>query len=574
MVAMQRAQAPRPLPPDVAERMINVPLHMHDAANGTSPIRQKLERPLWILALVVALVLLIACSNVANLLIARAAARRREMALRISIGAGRARLVQQVLIESALLAMAACLLGVALAIWITPLIVPQLGVSRDPVRLALGLDWRLFGFLAIVCTSATLIFGLGPAAHVSAVTPQDALKTADTHQTARRGLARLLVAAQVGFCFVVLFVAGLFLMTFRHLTTEDLGFRPDKLVLIQGGAKDLAGNGEAARNTWLQLQDRLRQLPGVEDMSYSAWSLFSDTGWSGSVRVEGKPFDPIDTYFLSVSPRFVSTMGMRLIAGREFQPDDLLRTPASAAIVNQTFAQRHFPGQNPIGHRFQTINDRQPAMHEIVGVVQDAHYDNIRDAVSPTAYFPLNPPDGLGWATMEVRTTIDPTALIDSVRREARQVHPSFRVGQVTLQSTLVADSVLRERLLACLSGFFAIVAMLLAAIGLYGVLSYSVVQRTREIGIRVALGAQRRALVRLVVADALWLIAIGLIGGLAGGWLLTRSVASLLYQVRPSDAISLILPIASLLLATVLAALPPALRATRVDPLVALRYE
>lgn len=568
------ANAPRPPSPEQIARLIKTPLHVHDAANGPSALREKLQRPLWILALVVALVLLIACSNVANLLIARATARQREMALRISIGAGRGRLVQQVLIESALLAIAACVLGAALAFWSTPFIVQQLGASRDPVRLALGFDWRVLLFLGLVCSAATLMFGVAPALHVSAVAPQDALKSGDGRQSARRGLARLLVAAQVGFCFVVLFIAGLFLLTFQRLVTEDLGFRQGNLVLLGVGAKEVAHTAEGARAAWQQLQDRVRQVAGVEDASYSNWSLFSGAGWSGSIHVEGRPDDPMDAYFLAISPRFVSTMGMRLIAGRELEPADLRVNDSPATVVNQTFATRYFPGQDAVGKRFQTINDNKPAAREIVGVVQDARYDSVREPVPATAYFPLQSASGLTGGTLEVRTSIDPAVLIEMLRREARLAHPAFRLGEATLQSTLVSDTVNRERLLAWLSGFFAIVAILLAAIGLYGVLSYTVLQRTREIGIRIALGARRGGLVRLVVADVLWLIAIGLTGGLAGGWLLTRSLTGLLYQVQPSDAISLMIPIACLLLSTAVAALPPALRAMRVDPLIALRYE
>jgi predicted permease len=345
-------------------------------------------------------------------------------------------------------------------------------------------------------------------------------------------------------------------------------------VLIEMSSKDLPGPAEQRNQTWVRLQEQLRQRPGIEEVSCSEWSLFGDTGWSGRVHVDGRPDDQVETYFLSISPRFVSTMGMRLIAGREISQTDLLTKPSPVVIVNQTFAQRNFPGQNAVGQHFQTMNNGKTRTREIIGVVADARYDSLREPVPPTAYFPQQPADGLTGATLEVRTTMEPAVLVEMLRREARLVHPALRVGRATRQSTLVADTLIRERLLAWLSGFFAVVAMLLAAIGLYGVLSYTVLQRTKEIGIRVALGAQRGALMRLVVADVLWLIGLGLLAGLAGGWLLTRSLTGLLYQVQPSDTISLALPIVSLLLAATLAALPPARRATRVDPLIALRYE
>lgn len=587
------------------EQFLKAPLLVRSAANGPSSLRKDFERPLWILAIVVALVLLMACANVANLLIARAAVREREMALRMSIGAGRARLVQQVLIESSLLAMAACVLGALFAIWAAPLIVRMLATSTDPVRLVLQIDWRLLGFLSLLCAATTIAFGAVPALRASAVAPQEVLSRGGAggvggggRHTARHGLGRWLVAAQVAFCFVVLFLAGLFLLTFRHLTTERLGFDQDNLVLIDVGAKQLAQTPDQGRAAWLQLQDQLRERPGISAVSFSAWSLFAGGGWSASVRVEGRPVDPMDAYLLSVSPRFCETMGIRLIGGREFRPQDGVWRDVNAnaptprpAIVNEAFVRRYLPQftdplTRALGQRFSFVNGRQLTPQEIVGVVQDARYYSVRDEIPPTAYLPLAPSQGLTDATLEVRTQLAPAVLAELVRSEMAIVHTAFRVREVTLQSTRVGDTLIRERLLALLSGFFAVLAMLLAVVGLYGILSFIVVSRTNEIGIRIALGAQQRAVVRLVVSDVLMVVGVGLAAGLAAGLLLARSLtsvsagagpgkaASLLYHVAPSDALSLAAPIVCLLLATALAAFPPALRAARVDPLVALRHD
>ncbi len=587
------------------EQFLKTPLLVRSAANGPSSLRQDFQRPLWILAIVVALVLLMACANVANLLIARAAARQREMALRISIGAGRARLVQQVLIESSLLAMAACVLGALFAIWAAPVIVRMLAPSNDPVRLVLRIDWRLLGFLSLLCAGTTIAFGAVPALRASAVAPQEVLSRGGAggvggggRHTARHGLGRWLVAAQVAFCFVVLFLAGLFLLTFRHLTTERLGFDQDNLVLIGAGAKELAQTTDHGRAAWLQLQEQLRERPGIGAVSFSAWSLFAGGGWSASVRVEGRPVDPIDAYLLSVSPRFFETMGIRLIGGREFTAQDGAWRDRNddaprPAIVNEAFVRRYFPQVTEpltrvLGQRFAFSNGRQLIPQEIVGVVQDARYYSVRDEIPATAYLPLAPSDGLTEATVEVRTHLAPAVLAELVRSEMARVHPAFRVREVTLQSTRVADTLIRERLLALLSGFFALLAMLLAIVGLYGILTFIVVSRTNEIGIRIALGARQRAVVRLVLSDVLMLIGVGLAAGLVAGLLLARSLASasagaaagagasasLLYHVEPSDAFSLAAPIVCLLLATALAAFPPALRAARVDPLVALRHD
>jgi predicted permease len=580
------------------EQFVKTPLRVRSAANGPSSLRDEFERPLWILAIVVGLVLLIACANVANLLIARAAARQREMALRLSIGAGRARLIQQVLIESSLLAIAACVLGALFAIWSAPLIVRLLAPSNEPVRLALALNWRLLGFLTLVCAGTTIGFGVVPAMQASAVAPQDVHKRGeggDGKHTARRGLGRALVAAQVAFCFIVLFLAGLFLLTFRHLTSEHLGFEQDNVVLIDVEAKELAQTQaqtqtqDSGRAAWLQLQEQLRQQPGIEAVSFSAWSLFAGGGWSSSIRVEGQPVEPRESYMLAVSPRFFETMQIRLIDGRDFNAHDgeardgaehaaavAAVALAQPAIVNEAFARRYFAGQRVIGQRFSMGQNNRPETKEIVGLVQDARYYRVRDEVPPTAYVPLAPSQGQGLtsATLEVRTPLEPAVVAEIAPRAMRQVHPAFRMREVTTQATRVADTLIRERLLALLSGFFALVAIVLAAVGLYGVLSYIVVSRTKEIGIRVALGAQRRAVIRLVVADVLLLVMIGLTAGLAAGLMLTRYLTSLLYQVQPSDTMSLAAPIACLLLSTALAAFPPALRATRVDPLVALRHE
>jgi predicted permease len=571
------------------KQFVETPLYVRSAANGPSTLRQDFERPLWILATLVALVLLIACANVANLLIARAVVRQREMALRISIGAGRARLVQQVLVESSLLAIAACVLGVLFAVWSAPLIVRLLASSTDPVRLALQVDWRLVGFLALLCAGTTIGFGAVPAIRASAVAPQEVMRRGgggDGTQTGKRGLGRWLVAAQVAFCFVVLFLAGMFLLTFRHLTMERLGFEQGNLVLVSVSAKELTQTADKGRAAWLLLQDQLRQLPGIEAVSCSAWSLFAGGGWSGGIRVEGRPVDPHESYLLAVSPRFFETMKIQLIDGREFDAYDGASTAAAApapAIVNEAFARRYFPDLMRhrdradlfVGQRFSILGGRDKLMpQEIIGVVQDARYYSVRDEIPPTAYVPLALSDGLASATLELRTSLEPAIIADMVQREMRQVHPAFRVQDVTTQATRVMDTLLRERLLAFLSGFFAIVSMLLAAVGLYGILSFLVVSRTKEIGIRIALGAQQRTVVRLVMFDVLLLIGVGLGVGVIAGFALSRSLTSLLYHVQPSDAVSLAAPLVCLLLATAVAALPPALRAARVDPLVALRHD
>lgn len=559
-------------PRETIERYINTPLQVQSAANGPSVLRQQFERPLWILAAVVGLVLLIACSNVASLAIARATAREREMAVRMSLGAGRGRLVQQMLIESGLLSGAACLLGAAFAAWTGPAVVSRLSTWESTVRLGVQFDWRAFVFLSAVGVLTALLFGTGPAFRASGVAPGEALKSGSSKQSARIGVFRPLVAGQIAFSFIVLFVAGLFLLSFAHLKRVDVGFDPHNLVLLDVGSPDLRNAEQKARAVWQQLQDRLREVPGVQSVSLSNWGLFSGSSWTSDVRIPGRAADSFPVYFLAISPRFLETMRIRLLDGREFQPRDAEPEKPSVVIVNRAFAQRYFPGENVIGKRFYQFGEgNKPEWLEIVGLAGDAKYTDLREAVPPTVYVPLRGDES---AALQVRTTLEPMALANLVREELPRVHPAFTLTDVNLQSTLVDDSILRDRLLALLSGFFGLVATVLAAVGIYGVLNYSVVQRTREIGIRIALGAQPRRVVRLIVSHIGLLAGIGLAVGLAGGIGIARFITSLLFEVKPSDGWSLLLPLAGLLLTAGVAALIPALRAARVDPMVALRYE
>jgi predicted permease len=563
-----RADEPR----ERVERYINTPLNVRSAANGPSTLRQSFERPLWILAAVVGLLLLIACSNVANLLVARAARREREMALRISIGAGRARVVQQMLIESGLLAVAAGVLGGAFAFLAAPLIVSLLSPASNPAYLDLHLNGTVFGFLAGVCAFTTLLFGTVPALRASAVSPNVALKADGARHSAGRGLVRPLVAAQVGFSFVVLFVAGLLLLSFYKLAGLDPGFAKDGLVVVDVQTTGLRRGEQTPHRVWAEVVEAARRLPGVSAASLSGFGLFSGSGWTNNIRVPGRDVEAFEPYYLGVSPGFFETMGLRLVEGRDFERRDAERNAPTAVVVNQAFARRYFPEGSPLGRHFSRVDQDQKLVdQEIVGLAGDAKYLNLRDPIPPTVYVPLQNDRGVA---IELRTAADPAAVAAALRPEITRINPALRIDDVTTQSRLVDETIVRERLLALLSGFFAVVALVLAAVGLYGVLSYCVARRTREIGIRLALGAQPGALVRLVVGEVAVLVALGLAAGVASGLLLARFLASLLFEVRPWDFWSLVWPLGWLLLATALAALPAAARAVRVDPTVALRYE
>jgi putative ABC transport system permease protein len=558
-------------PPEEIARFLNTPLFARSAANGPSPLRREFERPLWILASIAALVLLIAGSNVANLFLARTAAREHEMALRLSIGAGRGRLIQQVLIESALVAVAACVLGLLFAAVAAPAVVVMLAPAGDPVQLNLRLDWRVLSVAAGLTLLTTALFGLAPALRASHVAPMTALKTGGGRSGARAGVMRPFVAIQVAFGLVVLFVGSLLVLSFTRLSGVNPGFATSNVLLFSlETAQRVDANQQ--RTALLQVLERLRLVPGVEAASSADYNVLG-RAWTYYIRVPGTQYETFEATMAPVTDGFLETMNIPMRAGRAFVRRDMDTGAAPALVVNEAFAQRYFGREPALGRRiearFGTDNDNAQD-YEIVGVAADTRHD-LRKPAAPTVYILMA--QGRN-GTVHVRVAGDAAALTSRLREEIRAASPLFRVTTVRSQAAAVDQTLIRERLLALLSGFFALVGLVLAAVGLYGVLSYSVVQRTREIGIRVALGARRLGVVRTVVAEAGRPALVGAGFGLAGGLYLSRFVESLLFEVTPVDFWSVALPLGTLLLTALLAAALPALRAARVDPVVALRYE
>lgn len=549
------------------QRAAESALDVVGASTGLSHVRQDFERPLLALAGIVGVVLLIACSNVANLLLARGAARRREMALRASIGAGRGRLLQQVLVESSVLTLAATALGVLCAMVAVPLIVGMLTTNENPVYLDARLDWRVLMFVAALGSLTTVLFGLAPAVRASAATLAEATALGDRHHTANAGVARPLVAAQIAFSLMILFVAGLLLRSFDGLLAVDLGFTPERLVLLSVEARDRLEPAQA-REVGRQLLERIQSIPGVESASVSGWALFR--GWSNGNDVEIPGRGHAQTFRLAVSPQFFRTMGTALLDGREFQPHDSDAASPMPVIVNEVFARKYFPGERAVGRRMTTTRRGQTVSYEIVGVAAGARDGSVRGEMSPFLFSPIADAGG----TVQIRSSVDARTLADHLRAELPRIHPSLRLVDVTLQSSLVGNTLLRERLLAVLSGFFAALGLALAAVGLYGVSSQAVVRRTREIGIRLTLGAQPGSIVRSVLGRVALAVAAGIVAGLAGGVYFARFVRTFLFEIEPVSPSSLALPVLCLVGVALVAAWSPARRATRVDPVEALRMD
>jgi predicted permease len=551
-------------------RFLNQKLVFYPAGAGISDLQKDYRRSLGILGLLAALVLLIACVNVANMMTAQGAARAQEMALRISIGAGRRRLVQLILSQSALLALFASVLGAFFAAWSAPFVLSLVNPPDNPARLALHADWRvlLFGFGLMILI--VLLLGLLPALRASAVRPVAALKGGEDPHSPRR-LMRGAIALQVAFCCLVLFLSSLFVASSQRLQNRPLGFSTDRLLLLE----TVAGKGQLPV-VWNQTAEALRAVPGVNSVAISRWPLLGRIAINSSISINGAPPSPTPAFFLSVSPGWLSTMKIPLVSGRDFRPQD---TSPGAAIVNETFVKTFFPGQDPIGRSFER-GANQP-LYKIVGVTPDVPYRELREPSRAVFYIPFaeiddqSAPTVVGFATFALHTDAqNPLALANSLRQLIAQRNNGLRVSNITTQLDLFRDQTIRERLLAMLAAFFAAVALLLAGIGLYAVLNYSVLQRRREIGIRMAIGSTRAGIVRIVTLDVFLMIALGGCAGVALGFGAARYVESLFYQVKATDADIIALPTCAILLTALVATLPAVLRALRTDPTEILRAE
>jgi predicted permease len=554
------------------DRFLNQKLLLEPAAGGLSGMKTEYRSSLVVMGLLIAMVLLIACTNVANLMTAQAAARQREMALRISLGAGRLRLVQLLLLESAWIAVAASAAGGVFAWWAAPFVVAQINPPESPAQLALPLDWRVTMFAALLTFAVAFLCALAPSLRVSEIEPVHALK--GEGRQSRRRLMLALVATQVAFCFVIYFAAGLFVATFERLAHQPPGYSSENVVILTASAHQAQ-----PPQVWDDVSAGLRAVPGVKRVAMAGWPLLDGNGWNGFIWVNGQPTEVL-AYFLAVSPGFLETMRIPFLEGRDFREDEGF---PGTAIVNEAFVQQCFGGRNPVGQWFEkeTGDGVTRWRFEVIGVVRNAHYRNLREPMTPTAYVPffrMNPAgqrEPRDAASFIVRTRPDsPAALTGILRAEVSHARPELRVSNIRTQIEINEGHTVRERLLAVLAAFFAAAGLLLAAVGVYGVLHFSVIQRQKEIGMRLALGARAFDIAKHVTREMSVMAAIGIAAGLSVGFVPVRFIASLLYEVKPTDPSMTIVPILVVGGTTFLAALPAVIRAARIDPASMLRVE
>ncbi len=558
------------------QQVLAMRLELDDGSRGISQLRERFSLPLRILMAVVGLVLLIACANVANLLLSRAAARHREIAVRLAIGAGRSRLVRQLLTEAWLLAALGGSLGLFLAQFGSRVLVALASRASAPIPLDLRPDARVFVFTAALSLLTGILFGLVPSLHATRLDLAPALKDAAAGGRIglRLGLARMLVVSQVSVSLVLLVGAGLFVRSLGELKRIDTGFDPEHVLTFRIDSEATAYNRPQLANVYTQLLEKAEAIPGVRAASVSFFGLFTGATWGNTLTIEGytpRPDETVHTLANAVSPRYFEVMGIPLLRGRSFTRSDH-ENALRVAVVNQTFARQYFDSADPIGKRFG-LGSPPKEMIEIVGVVKDAKYVDLRERARPMIYIPFTQYPGKPHE-LEVRVAGNPAALARVLRSELVAVDRGLPILEVSSMREQVDESIAGERLIAKLSSAFSILALLLACIGLYGVMAYATTRRTGEIGIRMALGARPGDVLWLVLRETLVLLAAAIAVALPAALAAGRLISSQLYAVSPSDPSTIVLATLVLCAVALAAGYLPARGAARVDPMVALRYE
>jgi predicted permease len=537
-------------------------LLVDSGARGIYDVSTSDERSVRILGAVVVLILLIVCANVANLLLSRAATRQKEISIRLSLGATRGRLIRQLLTESLLLASAGGVLGMLVARWSGQLLPGAVGQAT-------AIDWRVLSFVLGITAVTGILFGIAPALRATSMNVSATLKeTSRAVAGSRSLLTKGLLVLQVAVSLVLLIAAGLFLRTLNNLRRVDVGFNTQNLVLFRL-APALNRYDDAKTATLVeQVTARLESIPGVRAVAVSNVPLLSNSTNSTSFFHDGRKFDSINV--LQISPDYFKTMEMPLISGRGFTDRDNQTAP-KVVVLNETAVRKYFPNEHPLGLRFGTTAEQSQQL-EVVGILRDAKYDSVRNEVPPTMYVPqlqTRP------ATMfHVRTAADPATAMGAIREAVRQIDPDLPMLDVATQAEQIDKNLQQERVFAQAYALFGALAMLIASMGLFGLMSYSVARRTNEIGIRMALGARGQDVVTLVLSESMMLVVIGIAIGVLTALAAGRLITALLFGLQATDAPTMLAAVTLMLVVSAIAGYVPARRASRVDPLVALHYE
>jgi predicted permease len=565
--------------PDMKQAFLRMSMDVLPASKGRSNLRRQFSTPLLVLMATVALVLLIACANVANLLIARAAARQKEIAVRLALGAGRMRIVTQLLVESLLLSITGGAAGLALAIWMDRKLVDFLPPTTVPLNISSTPDARILWFTVGISILTGLVFGLLPALQATRPDVAPILKdqAGSVSGGASVGLRKSLVVAQVALSLLLLIAASLFIRSLRNLKDLDPGFHTSNLIAFKVDPTLNSYKTDRARSFYRRLQERLAGLPGTESASLAVVPVLDSDEWDSWVTIDTyrpKQGELPDPHMNFVSVGHFQTLEIPVLAGRDFRLTDTQGSPP-VAIVNETFSKKYFGGLNAIGHHFgMGIDPGTKTDIMIIGVAHDTKYETMRDEIPTEVYRPFEQMDFATGMTAYVRTARDPNQMFATVRKVTQELDPNLPVFDMTTLEKQMDNSLVTERLVATLSSSFGFLATVLAAIGLYGVMAYTVERRTREIGIRMAIGALTGDVLWLVLKEVLVLLAIGIAVAVPAALILTRYVRAQLYGIQPSDPVSMALATLGIAIVAALAGYLPARRATRIDPIRALRYE
>jgi predicted permease len=562
----------------------NLPaLWLEEGGSGVDSLRRQYSKPLFVLMTMVVVILAIACANIANLLLARANARRREIAVRLSLGASRLRVLRQLLTETMVLALPGGILGLGVAAAGIRFLLWLLAGGRADFTLHAGIDWRILSFTITVAFATGIVFGLAPAIEATRVDVTPALK--ETRAGAPRGfgrrigLSQLLVVSQIALSLLLVLGAALFVRTLANLHSVEMGFNQENLLTFSMDASQAGYKGAALKTFYLHVDEQFRSLPGVRAATILDMPLVANSRQGTGAIVPGAPKQEgrggPSTSYATVGPTFFETMQIPIVLGRPIDSRDLDGAPL-AAVVNEVFATKFFTGQNPIGQRFALGNSDAGDL-TIVGVAKNARYNSLKQAIPPVAYLPYQqntikrPPPAMFF---EVRTAGNPLALAQTIRKVVHEAAPGVPVTGFMTQTQRMDNAITQERTFANLCTAFAFLALAIACVGLYGTMAYAVSRRTNEIGIRMALGAERRRIVWMVLREVLVLAAVGLAIGIVCAWSVMSTIQSFVFGITPADPLTMLEAIGILIAALVLAGYAPATRASRIDPFTALRHE